>query len=196
MSALDESQFMPVKDRSGSWRVALSCLYAASLILVHALPGHAQGADLSKRIDRLGGEVSQWDRKKDACMDSVKRGAKDHDDSDRPGQIDKERQDAIKCVSDISIQFDEIWIDMDELIMEMEEADKAGTLREQDLDQMSQIRTVYWSGAEEFMDEIFNGDLDGYLLIGSGNNVDGAYLPRNYDNDIPGQNADLPLRRS
>jgi len=48
----------------------------------------------------------------------------------------------------------------------------------------------------EFLDEVFDGDLDGYLLIGSGNNVDGAYLPRNYDNDIPGQNADLPLNRS
>ncbi|MEM7167458.1 MAG: DUF6531 domain-containing protein [Planctomycetota bacterium] len=39
-------------------------------------------------------------------------------------------------------------------------------------------------------------NLDSYLLIGSGNNVDGAYLPRNYDSDIPGQNADLPLWRS
>jgi hypothetical protein len=48
----------------------------------------------------------------------------------------------------------------------------------------------------EFLDEIYNGDLDGYFLIGSGNNVDGAYLPRNYDNDIPGQNADLPILRS
>jgi hypothetical protein len=48
----------------------------------------------------------------------------------------------------------------------------------------------------EFLDEIYSGDLDGYFLIGSGNNVDGAYLPRNYDNDIPGQNADLPILRS
>lgn len=48
----------------------------------------------------------------------------------------------------------------------------------------------------EFLDDIYAGDLDGYLLIGSGNNVDGAYLPRNYDNDIPNQNADLPIRRS
>ncbi len=47
-----------------------------------------------------------------------------------------------------------------------------------------------------FLDEVFNGDLDGYLLIGRDNDVDGSYLPRNYDNDIPGQNADLPLRRS
>ena len=47
-----------------------------------------------------------------------------------------------------------------------------------------------------FFDEIFAGDLDGYLLIGKEGDVDGSYLPRNYDNDIPGQNADLPLRRS
>ncbi len=35
------------------------------------------------------------------------------------------------------------------------------------------------------------------VLIGSfeNNAVDGAYLPRNYDNDLPGQNADLPLYR-
>lgn len=50
----------------------------------------------------------------------------------------------------------------------------------------------------EFLDDIYNGDLDGYLLVGSisSGSIDGAYLPRNYDNDIPGQNADLPLRRS
>lgn len=50
----------------------------------------------------------------------------------------------------------------------------------------------------EFLDFVFAGDLDGYLLIGDAvsGSVDGAYLPRNYDNDIPGQNADLPLSRS
>jgi hypothetical protein len=50
----------------------------------------------------------------------------------------------------------------------------------------------------EFLDDVFSGDLDGYLLIGalSTGSIDGAYLPRNYDNDIPGQNADLPLWRS
>jgi len=48
----------------------------------------------------------------------------------------------------------------------------------------------------EFNDDINDGDLDGYLLIGSVANgsVDGAYLPRNYDNDL-GQ-PDLPLRRN
>ena len=41
------------------------------------------------------------------------------------------------------------------------------------------------------------GDLDGYLLIGSNvtNSVDGAYLPRNYDNDVGSTDQDLPLRR-
>jgi hypothetical protein len=50
----------------------------------------------------------------------------------------------------------------------------------------------------EFLDDVFNGDLDGYLLVGDyvTGSVDGAYLPRNYDNDIPNQNADLPIRRS
>jgi hypothetical protein len=50
----------------------------------------------------------------------------------------------------------------------------------------------------EFLDDVFNGDLDGYMLIGNATtlSIDGAYLPRNYDNDIPGQNADLPLWRS
>jgi len=45
----------------------------------------------------------------------------------------------------------------------------------------------------EFLDAIFVGDLDGYLLIGSKVDVDGAYLPRNYENDIPTMSADLPI---
>lgn len=50
----------------------------------------------------------------------------------------------------------------------------------------------------EFLDDVYNGDLDGYMLVGNQAtlSIDGAYLPRNYDNDIPGQNADLPLWRS
>jgi hypothetical protein len=47
-----------------------------------------------------------------------------------------------------------------------------------------------------YNDEVANGDLDGYLLIGKDTDIDGSYLPRNYDNNISGQNADLPLRRS
>jgi hypothetical protein len=47
-----------------------------------------------------------------------------------------------------------------------------------------------------FDDEIFIGDIDGYLLIGREGDIDGAYLPRNYDNSIPNQNADLPINRS
>ena len=47
-----------------------------------------------------------------------------------------------------------------------------------------------------FREDIFSGDLDGYMLIGKGGDIDGSYLPRNYDNDIPNQNADLPIRRS
>ena len=42
------------------------------------------------------------------------------------------------------------------------------------------------------------GDLDGYLLIGSAStgDIDGSYLPRNYNLDpLFEQNADLPLRR-
>lgn len=50
----------------------------------------------------------------------------------------------------------------------------------------------------EFQDEQFNGDLDGYLLVGKAGDIDGSYLPRNYDNDIPNQaeDGDLPLWRS
>jgi len=50
----------------------------------------------------------------------------------------------------------------------------------------------------EFNDGVYGGDLDGYLLVGEfvTGSVDGSYLPRNYDNDIPCQNADLPLRRN
>lgn len=48
----------------------------------------------------------------------------------------------------------------------------------------------------EFLDPTNSADLDGYLLISPNNDIDGAYLPRNYDNDVPNQNADLPIRRS
>jgi hypothetical protein len=46
-----------------------------------------------------------------------------------------------------------------------------------------------------FTDERAIGDLDGYLLIGKGGDIDGSYLPRNYDNGT-NQDADLPLFRS
>ncbi len=58
--------------------------------------------------------------------------------------------------------------------------------------------------AQGTFDQVFQtglpmeGDLGGYLLIGSSNtgDIDGAYLPRNYDRDpFFEQNADLPLRR-
>ena len=45
----------------------------------------------------------------------------------------------------------------------------------------------------EFQD-IYDGDLDGYLLIGSSNTVDGSYLPRNYDQDSAGEDCGLPIR--
>jgi len=50
----------------------------------------------------------------------------------------------------------------------------------------------------EFKDDVNDGDLDGYMLIGNSNtnSVDGAYLPRNYDNSLEKQNADLPIERS
>lgn len=54
---------------------------------------------------------------------------------------------------------------------------------------------VVGSFLASYDDEVNSGDLDGYLLIGKGGDIDGAYLPRNYDNDLPGQNADLPLNR-
>lgn len=54
--------------------------------------------------------------------------------------------------------------------------------------------------AAEFSDNVNDGDLDGYMLIGNATtlSIDGAYLPRNYDNnpELVGQNADLPLWRS
>jgi hypothetical protein len=48
----------------------------------------------------------------------------------------------------------------------------------------------------KYLEELYLGDLDGYMLIGNGADINGSYLPRNYDNDIPDQNADLPLHRS
>jgi len=43
-------------------------------------------------------------------------------------------------------------------------------------------------------EDIYDNDLDGYLLIGGGAGIDGSYLPRNYDSDIPGEDCDLPVR--
>ncbi|MDJ0840070.1 MAG: hypothetical protein QNK37_26395 [Acidobacteriota bacterium] len=50
----------------------------------------------------------------------------------------------------------------------------------------------------EFQDEQDDGDLDGYLLIGNGTSVDGAYLPRNWDarDSDNNQFTDLPIQRS
>jgi hypothetical protein len=55
---------------------------------------------------------------------------------------------------------------------------------------------VIGSFGATFTSQKYLGDLDGYLLIGKGGDIDGSYLPRNYDNDIPNQNQDLPLWRS
>ncbi|MEM7459919.1 MAG: hypothetical protein AAF331_10685, partial [Pseudomonadota bacterium] len=49
----------------------------------------------------------------------------------------------------------------------------------------------------EFETDLFNDDLDGYLLIGSSTSgsIDGAYLPRNENSDRTKGASDLPLRR-
>lgn len=49
----------------------------------------------------------------------------------------------------------------------------------------------------EFETDLFNGDLDGYLLIGSvaSGGVDGAYLPRYANSDRAKDTPDLPVRR-
>jgi hypothetical protein len=55
---------------------------------------------------------------------------------------------------------------------------------------------IVGSFVAEYLEQRFVGDLDGYMLVGAGTDIDGSYLPRNYDNDITGQDADLPLNRS
>lgn len=52
------------------------------------------------------------------------------------------------------------------------------------------------SGARFENDDSEIGDLDGYLLVGSGGNIDGAYLPRNYDSCVTNRLNDLPVFRS
>ena len=49
----------------------------------------------------------------------------------------------------------------------------------------------------EFETDLFNDDLDGYLLIGStvSSAADGAYLPRYENSDRTNDAPDLPLRR-
>lgn len=48
-----------------------------------------------------------------------------------------------------------------------------------------------------FEEDLFGGELDGYLLVGSeaSQGVDGAYLPRLYEDQAPNKEADLPIRR-
>ena len=191
---------------SRSWRLASACLVAAALLSLGTAPVLAEGGNQTRKIEQMGSKVEKWNRDKDGCMNSVKRSAKaaegaertGSDESDRSeiGKPDKAQQAAIDCVTKVSIDFDAIWLDMDKLIGDLVPPFKAGDLSDSDLSRMSMIRSDFWTGGTDFLDEIFDGDLDGYLLVGSGNNVDGAYLPRNYDNDIPGQNADLPLRRN
>lgn len=50
----------------------------------------------------------------------------------------------------------------------------------------------------EYFEDVTLGDLDGYLLVGNRatNSIDGAYLPRNFDNSKIYQNADMPLLRN
>jgi hypothetical protein len=48
----------------------------------------------------------------------------------------------------------------------------------------------------EWSEQINSGDLDGYMLIGHGTDIDGSYLPRNYDNSVANQDASLPIQRS
>ncbi|MEM9571068.1 MAG: hypothetical protein AAF996_06355 [Pseudomonadota bacterium] len=49
----------------------------------------------------------------------------------------------------------------------------------------------------EFETDLFNDDLDGYLLIGSvsSGSIDGAYLPRYANSDRSKDSPDLPIRR-
>ncbi|MEO1130462.1 MAG: hypothetical protein AAFX05_12260 [Planctomycetota bacterium] len=58
-------------------------------------------------------------------------------------------------------------------------------------------RSLFLAGAfeAEFAD---NDDLDGYLLVGAGNNIDGSYLPRNFEggDEADHRLGDLPLFRS
>lgn len=182
--------------RSMSWRLASVCLVAAALLSFGTAPVLAQGGNHTRKIEQMGSKVEKWNRDKDGCMKNVQRSAAAAAGRSESGKPDKAQKAAIDCVTKVSIDFDAIWLDMDKLIEDLVPPHKAGDLSDSDLSRMSVIRSDFWTGGTDFLDEIFDGDLDGYLLIGSGNNVDGAYLPRNYDNDIPGQNADLPLRRS
>lgn len=51
--------------------------------------------------------------------------------------------------------------------------------------------------SQAFEEDLFAGELDGYLLVGSeaSQGVDGAYLPRIYGDLKPKKDADLPIRR-
>lgn len=63
-----------------------------------------------------------------------------------------------------------------------------------------EVRSTLTSGgafSEEFETDLFDDELDGYLLIGStaSASVDGAYLPRYEKSDRSKDAPDLPIRR-
>ena len=48
----------------------------------------------------------------------------------------------------------------------------------------------------QFLDDLFASDIDGYFSYGTGTQVQGNFLPRNFDNEKINQNTDLPIRRA
>ena len=46
-----------------------------------------------------------------------------------------------------------------------------------------------------FFSDVFGVDIDGFFQLGRDQSIHSSYLPRNYDNDIPNQNSNLPLMR-
>ena len=179
-------------------RIACAAISAAILVAFAAGPSFAEDREAAKAIEKVEGSVTAWKKKKERCSATLRAGnqrvANIHD-SDKPedqATVKAERKKGLGCVNEVLKEGDRIAEEMEAALQKAVEADQDGNLGDQTRRTALFVRGTF---VEEFTEDIFAGDLDGYLLIGSLSNgsIDGAYLPRNFDND---HMMDLPIGRN
>lgn len=75
-------------------------------------------------------------------------------------------------------------------------ATPAGTADPESFGETRMSMYIRGSFEAEFSDNVDDGDLDGYLLIGKGGDIDGSYLPRNEEGESSHRFGDLPEFRA
>lgn len=179
--------------------IAGLALSALLIMMLAGTPALAEDREAAQAVDKVAGSVTAWQKKKERCSGILKAGnqrvAKIHD-SDKPedqATVKAERKKGLTCLNDVLKEGDRIAETLEAALQKVVQANENGELGEETLKLSLFIRGTFCA---EFTDEIFNSDLDGYLLIGSRatKSIDGAYLPRNYN--CENVESDLPIRRS